>query len=97
MKRIISFHPQARRGAAGRRRTLAAAASCAALIGCLAVGGPAHADNDLVIRDFVLTHGVYQREPIDTAESFSPADERGTIFARITNEGAPTNVTVVVE
>ena len=74
---------------------LTAAAICLALAGPLFGAAPAAASGDLIIRDFVLTHGVYEREPVDAVESFSPADERGYLFARIANDGAPTNVTVI--
>ena len=77
------------------RLTLAAAALCLTLAGGLVGAAPATASGDLIIRDFVLTHGVYEREPVDAVESFSPADEHGYLFARIANDGAPTEITVV--
>ena len=78
-----------------RTLKLAAAALCLALAGPFVGAAPAAASGDLIIRDFVLTHGVYEREPVDAVETFSPADERGYLFARIANDGGPTNITVV--
>ncbi len=54
---------------------------------------PAVAAGSLVIRDFVLTNGIYEREPVGNTESFASSDQRGYAFARIMNEGAPTMVT----
>ena len=56
---------------------------------------PAMAGNSLVIRDFVLTHGIYEREPVGTTDSFSIDDARGYAFVRIANDGAPTTVSFV--
>jgi hypothetical protein len=56
---------------------------------------PAAAEDSIVIRDFVLTHGIYAREPVGTTESFAPSDGRGYAFARIANDGSPTEVSFV--
>ena len=56
---------------------------------------PAMAGTSLVIRDFVLTHGIYERGPVGTTDSFSIDDGRGFAFVRIANEGAPTTVSFV--
>jgi hypothetical protein len=37
---------------------------------------PAVAQSSIVIRDFVLTHGIYEREPVGTTEIFAFADEK---------------------
>lgn len=56
---------------------------------------PAAAQGSMVIRDFVLTHGIFEREPTGTTDNFSSSDGRGYAFARISNEGMPTQVTFV--
>ena len=53
----------------------------------------AQADEMLVRRDFVLSHGITEREPVDITYSFLPSDERAYAFLRVSNLGAPTNVT----
>lgn len=55
---------------------------------------PTYAMGDVVVRDMVVTHGVYDREPIDTADTFVPSDKRAFVFLRINNDGQPTNVKV---
>ena len=55
---------------------------------------PAQAEM-LVIRDFVLTHGVLEREPVGSTEAFVVEDGRAYAFARINNEGSPTTVSFV--
>ena len=56
---------------------------------------PALAGSSLVIRDFVMTHGVYEREPVGTTDSFNNDDKRAFAFARINNEGDPTRISFV--
>jgi len=56
---------------------------------------PAIAGDSLVIRDFTLTHGIADREPMDKIEAFESNDEKGYAFVRIANDGPPTAVTVV--
>jgi hypothetical protein len=53
---------------------------------------PAAAQDSIVIRDFVLTHGIYEREPVGRTEAFASGDGRGYVFARIANDGAPTRI-----
>lgn len=55
---------------------------------------PTYATGDVVIRDMVVTHGVSDREPIDTTDTFKPSDERAYVFLRINNDGPPTKLTV---
>jgi hypothetical protein len=55
---------------------------------------PAHADESVVIRDFVLTRGIEAREPVDATESFAVSDQQVYAFARIANDGLPTTVVV---
>ena len=56
---------------------------------------PALAESSLVIRDFVMTHGVYEREPVGTTDSFNSDDGKAYAFVRINNEGAPTRVSFI--
>jgi len=53
-----------------------------------------HSPAPLIIRDFVLTHGVEAREPADRTESFRTTDGQAYAFLRIANDGPPTDVTV---
>ena len=64
----------------------------AAFAASLATTQPAEAADSLVIRDFVPTHGIYEREPVGTTETFASSDQRGYVFARISNEGMPTQI-----
>ncbi len=71
----------------------AGTAFCAAAV--LAIfTNPTYATGEVVVRDMVVTHGIYDREPIDTADSFVPSDERAFVFLRINNTGLPTTVKV---
>jgi hypothetical protein len=56
---------------------------------------PAWAGSSLVIRDFVMTHGIYEREPVGSTESFTIDDNQAYAFARINNEGEPTRVSFI--
>ena len=49
----------------------------------------------IVIKDFVLTRAIEQREPIDMVEDFTLGDEKGYAFFRVFNEGPPTRMTAV--
>ena len=71
---------------------LVCASLLAAAVGSLSTAHPAHADQALVIRDFVLSHGIDKREPIDITDSFLSSDKRAYAFLRINNLGVPTNV-----
>ncbi len=53
------------------------------------------AEGGIVIKDFVLTHAIAQREPIDLVDGFTPHDERGTAFFRIFNDGQPTDLRAI--
>jgi len=58
-------------------------------------GAPALAEGNIIIKDFVLTHAIDEREPIDMVEGFTPADERGYVFARVSNDGPQSQLTAV--
>ncbi len=55
----------------------------------------AQADQTLVIQDFVLSHGINEREPVDITYSFLPSDKRAYAFLRVNNLGAPTSVSLI--
>jgi hypothetical protein len=78
-----------------RGRALVATILAAAFAVPLLAAQPAAADGSIVIRDFVLTHGIFEREPTGTTDKFSSSDGRGYAFARIANEGMPTQVSFV--
>ncbi len=67
----------------------------AALAVSTLAAGPAAAEGELVVRDFVLTNDVVGREPTNEAAAFTTHDEKAFAFARINNTGAPTAVNVV--
>ncbi len=67
----------------------------AALAVSTMVAAPAAAEGELVVRDFVLTHGIVGREPTNDTNGFTTQDEKAFAFARISNTGAPTAVNVV--
>ena len=77
-------------------RSMSAAFVAAALSLGLLAAQPAHAGS-VVIRDFVLTHGINDREPMGTTERFDTDDARGFAFARLNNDGTPTNVSFIWE
>ena len=64
----------------------------AGVVGVLSTTPPAHAGQTLVLRDFILTHGIDEREPIDITDSYLSSDKRAYAFFRIHNLGTPTNV-----
>ena len=66
----------------------------AALAVSTIVAAPAAAA-ELVVRDFVLTHGIVGREPTNDTNGFTTQDEKAFAFARINNTGSPTAVNVV--
>ena len=74
---------------------LLCASLLAAAVGSLSTAHPAHADQALVIRDFVLSHGINKREPIYITDFFLSSDKRAYAFLRISNLGAPTIVSFV--
>ena len=75
----------------------AAVALALPLVLALASAGaaPASAEGNVIIKDFVLTHAIDEREPIDMVEGFTPADEKGYVFARIHNDGPDSQLTAV--
>ncbi len=56
---------------------------------------PAAADSRLVVRDFVLTHGIVGREPTNDASGFTVHDKKAYAFVRLDNAGPATAVNVV--
>lgn len=84
-------------GRATGTRSVRRAAACLALPLALTAftAVPASAEDDVVIKEFVLTHAIDEREPIDMVEGFTPADERGFAFFRVHNEGPPSSLTAV--
>ncbi len=56
---------------------------------------PAAADGRLVVREFVLTHGIVGREPTNDTSAFTVHDKKIYAFARINNTGAATAVNVI--
>lgn len=79
----------------GVRRVMTGVTFSLALAVSAVVAGPSRADDSLVIRDFVLTRDIAEREPTEVVDSFDISDSRGYVFVRIANEGLPTGVTVV--
>ena len=57
----------------------------------------AAAEGSIVVRNFVLSHGIHDREPISDTESFNVGDGKAFAFARIQNDGDPTMVSFVWE
>ncbi len=66
----------------------------AALAVSTIVAAPAAAA-ELVVRDFVLAHGIVGREPTNETASFTTHDQKAFAFARINNTGASTAVNIV--
>jgi len=56
---------------------------------------PAMAEEPIVVRDFVLSHGIDGREPVRETSTFRVEDGRAFAFARIRNAGAPATVRFV--
>lgn len=67
----------------------------AAVVTTFVEARPTYADDALVIRDFVLSRGIDEREPADTTYAFTLPDEQAYAFVRISNQGTPTSVTFV--
>ncbi len=74
-------------------RSVLALGGAAVALGLIAAG-PAQAGS-MMVRDFVLTNGIYEREPVNNTETFMTSDGTGYAFARINNEGEPSNVSFV--
>jgi hypothetical protein len=66
----------------------------AALAVSTIVAAPAAAA-ELVVRDFVLAHGIVGREPTNETASFTTHDKKAFAFARINNTGGSTAVNIV--
>ncbi|MDA1325445.1 MAG: DUF2914 domain-containing protein [Proteobacteria bacterium] len=80
-----------------RNRILSAALAGAGFVASSLAALPAMADGSIVVRNFVLSHGIHEREPISDTESFNIEDGQAYAFARIQNTGEPTNVSFVWE
>ncbi len=61
-----------------------------AIVGLAAL--PAHAETMLVIRDFVVSRDIQQREPVGRTDSFQATDSKAIAFARIWNGGQPVRI-----
>lgn len=80
-----------------RNRILTAALAGAGFVALNLASLPALADGSIVVRNFVLSHGIQDREPISETESFNVDDGKAFAFARIQNTGDPTMVSFVWE
>lgn len=80
-----------------RNKILSAALAGAGFVALNLAALPAMADGSIVVRNFVLSHGIHDREPISETESFNVEDGKAFAFARIQNTGDPTMVSFVWE
>ena len=80
-----------------RNRILSAALAGAGLAAVNLAATPVMAEGSIVVRNFVLSHGIHDREPISDTESFNVGDGKAFAFARIQNTGDPTMVSFVWE
>ena len=80
-----------------RNRTLSAALACASFVFANLVSLPAWTEDSIVVRDFVLSHGIQDREPVSNTDSFHIVDGKAFAFARIQNTDSPTTVSFVWE
>ena len=78
-----------------RNRMLSAALAGAGFVVFGLAPLPAMAEGSMVVRNFVLSHGVHDREPVGNTDSFRVEDGNAFAFARIQNTGAPTTVNFV--
>ncbi|MBT5049456.1 MAG: DUF2914 domain-containing protein [Rhodospirillaceae bacterium] len=78
-----------------RNRILSAALAGAGFVACGLASLPAVAEGSMVVRDFVLSHGIEGREPISNTDSFHVEDRKAFAFVRIHNTGAPTTMSFV--
>lgn len=78
-----------------RNRILSAAFAGAGFVACSLATVPAMAEGSMVVRDFVLSHGIEGREPISNTDTFGVGDGKAFAFARIHNTGAPTTMSFV--
>lgn len=78
------------------RKSLLSATLVGAALAVSGLGGQsALAEDSLTIRDFVLTNGVSEREPINNSTTYKVEDGKVFAFARINNSGGPTTVNFV--
>jgi hypothetical protein len=80
-----------------RNRILSAALAGASFAAFSLSSLPVLAESSIVVRNFVLSHGIHEREPISETESFHVEDGKAFAFARIQNTGDPTMVSFVWE
>jgi hypothetical protein len=80
-----------------RNKILSAALAGAGFVAFNLSSLPAMAEASIVVRNFVLSHGIHEREPISETESFHVEDGKAFAFARIQNTGDPTMVSFVWE
>lgn len=78
-----------------RNGVLPAALAVAGFAAFTLAAQPAMAEGPMAVRDFVLSHAVDQREPVDETAFFHVNDGRAFAFARIRNTGAPATVRFV--
>lgn len=78
-----------------RKFRLSAVLAGAALVISAVAAQPAVAEDSLYVRDFVLTNGVADREPVDSIQSSVVNGDQVYVHARINNSGDPTTVRVV--
>ncbi len=80
-----------------RNRMLSAALAGIGFVVSSLASLPAMAKGSIVVRDFVLSHGIQEREPTSITESFHVMDGKAFAFAQIQNTGDPTMVSFVWE
>ena len=56
---------------------------------------PAIAGDSVIIRDFVLSRGIENREPVEPTSFFRADDGKAVAFARLHNSGTPTSVSFI--
>jgi hypothetical protein len=78
------------------RNGLISAALAGAGVAVLSLAAlPAMAESAVVVRDFVLSRAIDNREPVGATDFFRVEDGKAVAFARIHNSGAPTSVSFV--
>ncbi len=80
-----------------RNRMLSAVLAGAGFVAVNLASLPAMAEGSIVVRNFVLSQGIHDREPISDTDSFHVMDGKAFAFARIQNTGDPTMVSFVWE
>lgn len=79
-----------KRSSLKKYRPAGLAGVCAVLAGLAIL--PARAETSLVIRDFVISRDVHQREPKGATDFFRANDGKAIAFARIWNGGQPVRI-----